>query len=280
MQAKCDSCGKELDRRPSRIKRNKHNFCNAHCYWHWLRAHPSRGPDHSQYARVAYKCDYCGKPVVKPLSEWGCFRHHFCNVDCYAAWRGEHIRGPNHPRWEQRLVKYCAHCGNPIKRVPSLFRGYDNYFCSRDCRNKRLSELRGPTNRHWRGGYEPYYGPNWEQQRRRARERDTYTCRACGISEASLGRELDVHHLIPFREFGLERYESANHLANLRSLCPACHTTLEGLPLKEQIQRINHSPVNCEYHFTVQSPLLPASAEICTVLVPRSKSKYALVFDT
>lgn len=86
----------------------------------------------------------------------------------------------------------------------------------------------GPPPRH-------DYGPNWTEQRARARARDGYRCQRCGISEAELGRELDVHHLIPFREFKYDphdparanRYLEANRLENLITLCPACHRQAE-----------------------------------------------------
>jgi DEAD/DEAH box helicase domain-containing protein len=75
------------------------------------------------------------------------------------------------------------------------------------------------------------YGPNWDEQRRRTRERDEFRCRHCGRSEAP-GREHDVHHLRPFRTFDYrpgcnENYLAANALANLVTLCPDCHRRLE-----------------------------------------------------
>ncbi|HBY96864.1 MAG TPA: hypothetical protein DEP84_23440, partial [Chloroflexi bacterium] len=79
------------------------------------------------------------------------------------------------------------------------------------------------------GEAEPHdYGPNWPQQRLRARGRDHFRCQVCGTSEEVLGRELDVHHIRPFREFGYkpgenEAYCQANALDNLVSLCPSCH---------------------------------------------------------
>ncbi len=81
----------------------------------------------------------------------------------------------------------------------------------------------------------PDYGPDWPEQRRRARERDGYTCRRCGAREAQTGREHDVHHRIPFRQFGYvpgqnEAYLQANDLANLVTLCRVCHS------------RVNHGP--------------------------------------
>ena len=79
------------------------------------------------------------------------------------------------------------------------------------------------------------YGPNWQAQRRRVRERDGYRCSECGAPEpqgASGRRQHDVHHLVPFRVFGYvagvnEHYRQANRLGNLVLVCRACHQRLE-----------------------------------------------------
>ncbi|MCB0078071.1 MAG: DEAD/DEAH box helicase [Anaerolineales bacterium] len=76
------------------------------------------------------------------------------------------------------------------------------------------------------------YGPNWRQQRDLARQREGFRCADCRIAEADLGRELDIHHLIPFREFGYvaglnDGYLAANELSNLLALCPTCHKRRE-----------------------------------------------------
>jgi DEAD/DEAH box helicase domain-containing protein len=75
------------------------------------------------------------------------------------------------------------------------------------------------------------YGPNWATQRQRARERDGYRCRHCGVPEGR-DREHDVHHIRPFRTFDYrpgqnENYLAANDLSNLITLCPECHRRLE-----------------------------------------------------
>jgi DEAD/DEAH box helicase domain-containing protein len=74
-------------------------------------------------------------------------------------------------------------------------------------------------------------GPNWEQQRRKARERDGNHCRHCGAPERP-DRSHDVHHLEPFRTFGYVRgqndhYLQANQLDNLVTLCRSCHQRVE-----------------------------------------------------
>ncbi len=75
------------------------------------------------------------------------------------------------------------------------------------------------------------YGPNWQAQRKRVRERDGYRCKQCGRPEAA-GRQHDVHHLVPFRTFGYaaglnEHYREANQLSNLLLVCRTCHRRLE-----------------------------------------------------
>jgi DEAD/DEAH box helicase domain-containing protein len=74
-------------------------------------------------------------------------------------------------------------------------------------------------------------GLNWEDQRRRARERDGRICRHCGAPERP-DRAHDVHHLEPFASFGYARgkndaYLEANRLENLVTLCRSCHQRVE-----------------------------------------------------
>jgi DEAD/DEAH box helicase domain-containing protein len=75
------------------------------------------------------------------------------------------------------------------------------------------------------------YGPDWPAQRDAARQRDGYRCRTCSAPERE-GRQHDVHHIRPFREFGYVpgenmEYLRANALDNLLTLCPPCHRRAE-----------------------------------------------------
>jgi DEAD/DEAH box helicase domain-containing protein len=67
------------------------------------------------------------------------------------------------------------------------------------------------------------YGPNWTQQKNRARERDRFCCQICGLPEK--GTKHDIHHKIPYRWF--TSYEEANQIDNLITLCPTCHQRAE-----------------------------------------------------
>jgi DEAD/DEAH box helicase domain-containing protein len=75
------------------------------------------------------------------------------------------------------------------------------------------------------------YGPNWAEQRDRARARDGFACRFCGALERE-GQQHHVHHVTPFHSFGYvpgqnELFGLANQLDNLVTLCPACHRRVE-----------------------------------------------------
>ncbi|TFJ93693.1 HNH endonuclease [Lentibacillus salicampi] len=62
-----------------------------------------------------------------------------------------------------------------------------------------------------------------EVERRKAELRDEFTCQDCGLTEKKYGKELPIHHIIPFREFNGD-WERANALSHLIRLCEyPCH---------------------------------------------------------
>lgn len=80
------------------------------------------------------------------------------------------------------------------------------------------------------------YGPEWPRIRNAVRARDGFRCQVCGMPETD-GRQHDIHHKIPFRQFvraGMGSPEalraaiqSANRLDNLVTLCRSCHRDAE-----------------------------------------------------
>ena len=90
---------------------------------------------------------------------------------------------------------------------------------------KERLDMQGDKNPSWRGGHHKYYGPNWDFQRRKALERDHYACKKCGKTRKE--DIIQVHHIMPFGEYGLENYREANKLINLISLCNGCHSIVE-----------------------------------------------------
>jgi 5-methylcytosine-specific restriction endonuclease McrA len=91
----------------------------------------------------------------------------------------------------------------------------------------------GESHPNWKGGYEDYYGRNWNEQREKALENGDYECRACGISREEHiekhNADLSVHHIIPFDDF--EEPEAANDLGNLVVACKTCHRRFENVPV-------------------------------------------------
>lgn len=120
-----------------------------------------------------------------------------------------------------RVVYICEQCGK-TRSVPASSTA--KRFCGNACRLEWFANhFRGENSPHWKGGEYPYYGPNWRQQRNKARHRDNHVCQHCKKNRSELKEELSVAHIQPFREFGLERYREANALSNLISLCRNCH---------------------------------------------------------
>lgn len=212
---------------------------------------------------VELTCSHCEKPITQPKKRADRFEHHFCSQRCWGDWlRTQGIQlGANNPNYKPKVQRQCERCGKTLQVHESQIANGEGRYCSRECKNQRIEKVcelcnntyaipanQAPRNRFcskacvsewqrqtwvgpnapaWRGGHTPYYGPNWRNQRRAARKRDDFTCQRCGIAEERLYRNLDVHHIIPFRAFGIERYKEANRLANLISLCHLCHLTTE-----------------------------------------------------
>jgi 5-methylcytosine-specific restriction endonuclease McrA len=94
---------------------------------------------------------------------------------------------------------------------------------SESTRQKMSESTTGEQNPNWRGGYSRRYGSGWSLAREKVRDRDT-VCQHCGHDGSS--RQLQVHHIIPVREFrSSEKYElaDAHQLENLVLLCNQCH---------------------------------------------------------
>ncbi|MDZ5811545.1 HNH endonuclease [Halorubrum sp. AD140] len=79
-----------------------------------------------------------------------------------------------------------------------------------------------------------YYGSMWPDAREKAKEKDGYECRNCGMTESEhyevYGHDLHVHHVRPFRTF--DDPEIAHRLSNLMTVCCSCHKSLEANPQK------------------------------------------------
>jgi hypothetical protein len=254
IECTCRQCGKVIRVRPFRYQPERGNFCSAAC-----RAQTSKVP------LVERACQHCGRTFS--VSAWRVQKGEgqYCSRACrdqhahrarrdpsnglsavcaecgaaYKPWKYGRVRLycsqqcagratiANIPTWApSAFMATCEQCGASYQTTPKATRGR---FCRRACFAAWMAAGNAPSGEdspNWHGGYLPYYGGSWRRARRQARDRDG-RCMVCGVTPKELGKSLDVHHLIPFRTFGVERHLEANAPSNLVTLCPPCHTRLE-----------------------------------------------------
>lgn len=93
IKAKCDYCGKEVERLESEIKNKSNIFCSRECQHKWRGEH-LRGKDSPLYKqRTKVKCDYCGKELERLEWELKNNKNNFCNQECFGKWLSEQMRG-------------------------------------------------------------------------------------------------------------------------------------------------------------------------------------------
>jgi endogenous inhibitor of DNA gyrase (YacG/DUF329 family) len=224
----CANCGKPLLRNPSEIKRSKNFFCDLVCHGEWRRK-----------TEPNTTCAQCGKPLFRQPNEFERSPYHFCNPTCHGLWDAAHKVGEQSGNWRGGpTVTPCAQCGKPVSRPAAWAKRRAQAFCGAECTSAWWSQrFGGEGNPNWQGGVQiPNYGLNWDRQRRRAMKRDANTCRRCGKTIDELGREVDVHHIRPFKFFVLEHdgdieaaAHAGNRLENLICYCRSCHMTVEHL---------------------------------------------------
>lgn len=200
-------------------------YCSDDCL---EAAAPYAGNSNPNYrgAKRTTECKQCGGEFeYYPSEKEGLF----C-ADCVRGGNWQTLpdtTGRNNPRWKGgKRTTECHICGEEIARYPSNMTG-EVCLCSEACRRKWLSEkFTGPGHPNWKGGGNDSYGKGWAEARRRALDRDGYRCLVCGTSREEIGRNPDVHHIVPVRRF----IESENHtreeahrLENLVTLCIGCH---------------------------------------------------------
>lgn len=221
IQLECFNCEKTFERNKGIIKSRKAEkyFCSFECR---IQYNKKFGTWNKGLNLVEVTCDWCGNKIIKPFSILKQYKNHFCCKICYNQWMSKNQVGERNPSWKQKEV-VCDYCKESFLSPPSKIRRYDHFFCSNKCKYHWMSKnLSGENNHNWVGGTINSRGSNWQIQKEKALKRDDYTCQRCGNTE-----NLVVHHIIPFRFFGLENYKLANQLKNLITCCNSCHGKLE-----------------------------------------------------
>ncbi|SEH52621.1 hypothetical protein SAMN05192561_104161 [Halopenitus malekzadehii] len=220
----CDHCGERFHSPYAR------RYCSEECL---DRSGAYAGENNPNYrgGTTTTSCDRCGSefeyyPSEKPGK--------YCR-SCVESgdWQDPPtVSGTDHPNWKGGTERCeCSVCGTSVERRPFERDRYDVVLCSRSCHAKWLSEsFAGEGHPNWTGGSDRNYGPGWAAVRRRALERDEYACVNCGTTRSELGRNPDVHHLLPVRLFAeSDRHTiaDAHYLGNVVTLCPGCHRRAE-----------------------------------------------------
>lgn len=226
----CAYCGNSF------YSEHERTYCSEACL---SEAAPYRGSSNPNYrgGRTETTCESCGV----------CFEYYPSEKEgrfCHTCVREEDWRDPptlsggENPRWRGGPTeRHCAVCGSTVRRHPSGFAG-SVAVCSEPCRRRWLSEsFTGERHPNWKGGEIGPYGPGWNRTRAAALDRDGHQCVRCGVTRTTIGRNPDVHHIVPVRDFveaPLMSRADAHRLVNVVTLCPSCHRRADAGKIREQ----------------------------------------------
>jgi hypothetical protein len=231
----CGNCGDDF------YSKYERSYCSETCLEEGVSFAGANNPNYSD-AREETTCEICGATFAYYPSEKEGLYCSECVVD--EPWRDPpELKGSENPRWKGGTVELsCVVCGETISRHPWNVTGSVS-VCSDACRGEWLSEeFSGEGHPNWNGGETGPYGKGWHGVRRRALERDGHECAVCGKSKSEIGRNPDVHHIVPVRAFDESKkheIEDAHTLENVVSLCIACHRKADvGNIPKEELRSV------------------------------------------
>ncbi|MBN1319627.1 MAG: HNH endonuclease, partial [Thermoleophilia bacterium] len=205
----CANCGRLFRRNPSDVRKNKSGlfYCSPSC-----RFEAWRGPGNPNYEHRWSDAQRAAMAEAKrgtPAWNKGRTAGDSESVRKYA----DKLLGNTHGRANRGkpspLLSERNRLRNPAKRP--------------EVRAKLSAAMKlktGSRNSNWKGGSSYFRGAEWRRIRQQALDRDHHRCRACGKTEQENGRQLHVHHIVPWEE------SKDNSLGNLVSLCIGCHTKI------------------------------------------------------
>lgn len=236
----CSYCTKELDRKPSQIKKSRCHYCDKQCRAFGLRLN-----------RMQEIEDKFGKPIhalledlyhnkqlgIKQISRrigvsdrnlWDWFNDLGIERRSKSAavanqWENNDARRDEASSFMRHLQSSGAidnfGDNNPSKR-PEV---REKISESKKGERNPMYGVTGPDNPLWRGGKIPIekYGSEWRKIRKAIKKRDGYACQICDSS-----KNLNTHHIVPFRDGGDHSPD------NLVTLCASCHSKVHANSLE------------------------------------------------
>lgn len=170
-------------------------------------------------------CIICNKIFYKkPYSSLEQFsRRKTCSNLCLNKQKSILNLGKNNPMYDKipynkgkyQNKSFCKYCNKEFHFYISNSKGV---FCSKNCFGKYYS---GKNNHNWSEGKKYTYGKIWKLIRTEVLYKYKYKCVKCGLN-----KNLDVHHIIPFRKVKEHKIE------NLIVLCRSCHRKEEWINKK------------------------------------------------
>lgn len=235
VEIECDWCGETIKKKPCNVEKSEHHFCDQECHYEWKKTQTGVDAPAWKGGPVKSTCVNCDASIEVKQSRYEEGQNYFCSRACVNEWQVGLHEGSQNPSWSGgKVVVSCAECGESMKLYPQRVERCEHHFCSDLCyRNWHSDRMTGEGNPAWQGGVVPY-GKGWtEEKREHVRDKQNRICAGCGIQESETHRRLDVHHIIPAREFDDD--EARNDVSNLVALCPPCHRRWEGVPLRPQL---------------------------------------------
>jgi len=183
-----------------------------------------------------YTCSNCGETITRrqQLDQ----DHFFCSGECEGESWSEHSpnlekTGIDHPSAKGEYID-CDMCETTFYVKQSHLDR--RRFCSQKCLAEYNKTRTGEDHHRWKGGSQQskHYSGSWFKARSDRLEKDNYACVVCGKGKDELGRNPDVHHVVPVLEFN--NPDDAHTVDNLITLCREHHMVYEGTNLKPDVK--------------------------------------------
>jgi endogenous inhibitor of DNA gyrase (YacG/DUF329 family) len=232
VELECEYCGDSYREKECRVDRS--NYCSRGCKDNHQSTKLLSESNPNYKGRVSVQCEECGK--VEEVRPSRVERYRFCSKECLHT-HFESVTGEDHHRWVGRIERECKVCGDNFHVRED--HAHPAEYCSLECYGDWVAATGAMSQENhpmWDPDRHDRYGPNWDSQKKKARERDGYECQYCGLPQEEHSTALHVHHSQPRSKFmdgdGAYDYKEGNKLSNLVTVCSSCHGIVEKWQLK------------------------------------------------